>query len=227
MKNKFFSFIVVLVAFFATQGAFANNCTSENFFTCDEINADKEFFSNIASPTSKEQALEILQYHPLAEDGTLKYSYIIRASENFDIDEQMSAAETWAKSMIRDPRRATIDKDADKHVINVYYNAVAAMSTKVTKAVVIWSTMQIKISFKDNRMKFEISYPGYKATTGKAFKGPEAKSFAFTEVYPAADNNEESTLFAEAFGKCNTVSCEYAVSYLKFLNDHATPEEDW
>lgn len=72
MKNKFFSFIVVLVAFFATQGAFANNCTSENFFTCDEINADKEFFSNIASPTSKEQALEILQYHPLAEDGTEK-----------------------------------------------------------------------------------------------------------------------------------------------------------
>lgn len=205
------------------------------FFSCEQIKKDNEAFKAIKKANkrfTKKWNAAILEYHPLV-DGKIEYSYIIEAADTFNIKQMMNNTRAFFGKISSSELAAVKKVDEENFVIEAATgeNNVGQASGYGSISVV-GVIMNYRISFKNNRIKFDVWVSHYNIGSASNFGKNKTEVIPISEAYPINPKGSHKSSLGTAFINVNVYCSAAAGLYLEFMEKHhgedlKKKETDW
>lgn len=209
---------------------------SISFFSCAQIQKDSEAFKAIKKAnkrSTKKWNAAILEYHPLV-DGNIHYSYILEAADTFNIKQMMNNTRAWFGKISSSELTAVKNVDEEKFIIEAATGeSNVGQASGYGSASVVGVIMNYRISFKKNRIKFDVWVSHYNITTVGSLAKDRTEVVPITEAYPINPKGDHKSSLGTAFINVNVYCSTAAMLYLDFMEKNhgddlkKNKEGDW
>lgn len=224
MKTKQF-LAVKLFTFIACMFWTLNSTAEEvdSFFSCPQAMHDKDELIAIKKAnknSTKKWNNAILEYHPL-EDENIRYSYIIEARDTFNIKTMMNNTRAWFGSVTSSELASVKNVDNENCIIEATtsMNNIGQASGYGSISVV-GAIFNFRISFKNNKIKFDIWVSHYHIGTASNFAKNKSEVVPIAKSYPIDPKGKHKSSLGMAFININIYSIGFALDYLEYMNKH-------
>ena len=193
------------------------------FFSCAQIQKDNEALTTIKKKykgSKKKWGAAIQEYHPL-ENGNIQYTYIVEATDNFNIKTMMNNTQAWFGYITSSELASVKNVDDENHIIEATtgFDNVAEASGYGSISIV-GVVMNYRISFKANRIKFVLWVSHYNIGTASNFAKNKTEVIPIAEAYPVNPNGKHKSSLGAAFINVNAYCPTVAQSYLEYMEKH-------
>ena len=193
------------------------------FFSCAQIQKDNEAFTAIKKKSKgfkKQWNAAILEYHPLV-NGNIHYTYIIEAADTFNIKTMMNNTRAWFGSISSSELATVKNVDEENYIIEATtgFNNVAEASGYGSISIV-GVVLNYRISFKVNRIKFDLWVSHYNIGTASNFAKNKTEVLPIAEAYPVNPKGKHKSSLGAAFINLNAYCPVFAQSYLEYMEKH-------
>ena len=193
------------------------------FFSCAQIQKDVEALKAIRKKSKgfkRQWTAGILEYHPVV-DGNIQYTYIIEAADTFNIKAMMNNTRAWFGYVSSSELASVKNVDEENHIIEAATGVgnIGEASGYGTVSMV-GVVMNYRISFKSNKIKFDVWVSHYNIGTASNFAKNKSEVIPVAEAYPVNPKGKHKSSLGEAFINVNVYSPEVAQSYLEYMDKH-------
>jgi hypothetical protein len=189
------------------------------FFSCPQVKGDVEKFNSLKK-SDKKWAEGILSFHPITTNG-IQYTYLIESKDTFIIDAMMNNTRAWFDKTTSSGIMAIKTFDKEKHVIEaaVALEKIGEAST-YGKISVVSAIINYQISFKHNRIKFDVWVSNFNIYSASNFASNKAFVVPVNKCYPVDKTGKHKASLAMAFINANSACLNSANSFIKFIEEH-------
>lgn len=216
MKKILFIFIAMLLACFNAKA---------QVWSCDEFQTDlntyNELNSKYKSSGNKKWAKNLIQAFPLAEDGTIKFQYVIKSSKEFNAEDIHNTLLSWykIKNIVPTGNETRMSGFGILQNVGRYVGYM--------NATFISAKSEITIEIKENKIRVTASVLNY--IGANTWNG--AETILPSGCFPAVPDGKQKDSHAMAYINCVHNLLTDVASIMKHLNDNVQTiengDEDW
>ncbi len=235
MKKTIVLLIATVLAFFSAEAQETND--SLYVFSCEQSETDFQkciAIKNRFKSDLKRWATHMTNVFPLDVNNAIHVDYIITCNKELPIDEIVETSIQWfnyAFSSANAVRNAEdncitangfLNKIAEDNVNAIYYIKYSSVSV----------TVDIKIRFKENRIRFEGYIRHYQILLADSAMRSQNNLIAIESTYPFEKKSPNKDLYSMAFINSTSTLIDKANNYVDFLNKNfatgnENDDDDW
>ena len=229
MKSK----IILLLTLMLSLGI----STKAQFYTCEQLQEDIEFWNKLMNSNNTKWALAIRDkgMYKTNTDGSFEYVYILQTTDSVDIPTLRKIGFDFIVYAfnISNSTRADIETNSPQDGV-IYKGKITGVGEFIGFGEYnkINANVHFDIRFKSNRIRFSVKIQEYQVLKTSGGSLVENRMVYVKDCFPLNEKSDHKKSYAMAFVNSNSNCLNLAKRYLDYLNKHIkesqpTNVEDW